>query len=133
IEREKEEGIVCIKGDKTDFRRMMVNVIKNGVEAIEGKKGEIKVSYRIDGDYVEIRVKDNGKGMSRCMVEKLERGEEVGTTKKGGYGIGMGQVMGVIREMRGKIKIESREGEGTEFILTFPKAEKPSIENGDNN
>jgi hypothetical protein len=37
----------------------------------------------------------------------------------------MGQVMGVIREMRGKIKIESREGEGTEFILTFPKAEKP--------
>jgi signal transduction histidine kinase len=45
----------------------------------------------------------------------------------------MGQVMGVIREMRGKIKIESREGEGTEFILTFPKAEKPSIENGDNN
>ncbi|MDR1433686.1 hypothetical protein, partial [Candidatus Endomicrobiellum devescovinae] len=46
---------------------------------IEGKKGEIKVSYRIDGDYVEIRVKDNGKGMSRCMVEKLEikKGEEV--------------------------------------------------------
>jgi signal transduction histidine kinase len=32
----------------------------------------------------------------------------------------------VIKEMRGKIKIESREGEGTEFILTFPKAEDPS-------
>jgi len=126
IKIEREEGIVYIKGDNTDFRRMMVNVIKNGVEAIEGKKGEIEVGYEEKGEEVEIRVKDNGKGMSRCMVEKLERGEEVGTTKKEGNGIGMGQVMGVIREMRGKIKIESREGEGTEFIFTFPKAEKPA-------
>ncbi|MDR1104004.1 MAG: ATP-binding protein [Endomicrobium sp.] len=64
--------------------------------------------------------------MSREMVEKLERGEEVGTTKKEGNGIGMQQIRGVIKEMRWKIKIESREGEGTEFILTFPKAENPS-------
>jgi signal transduction histidine kinase len=38
----------------------------------------------------------------------------------------MGQVMGVIREMRGKVEIETKEGEGTEFIFTFPKAEKPA-------
>ncbi|MDR0398681.1 MAG: HAMP domain-containing histidine kinase, partial [Endomicrobium sp.] len=126
IEREKEEGIVYIKGDKTDFRRMMVNVIKNGKEAMEGKKGEIEVGYREKGEEVEIRVKDRGKGMKREMAEKIKRGEEVGTTKKEGYGIGMGQVMGVIREMRGKVEIETKEGEGTEFIFTFPKAEKPA-------
>jgi signal transduction histidine kinase len=40
----------------------------------------------------------------------------------------MQQIRGVIKEMRGKIKIESREGEGTEFILTFPKAESPKSE-----
>ncbi|MDR2251476.1 MAG: GHKL domain-containing protein [Endomicrobium sp.] len=125
-EREKEEGIVYIKGDNTDFRRMMVNVIKNGKEAMEGKKGEIEVGYREKGEEVEIRVKDRGKGMKREMAEKIKRGEEVGTTKKKGYGIGMGQVMGVIREMRGKVEIETKEGEGTEFIFTFPKAEKPA-------
>jgi signal transduction histidine kinase len=126
IKIEREKGKVYIKGDKTDFRRMMINVIKNGIEAIdgkEGKEGEIEVRY----EEVEIKVKDNGKGMSKDMAEKIERGEEVGTTKKEGHGIGMGQVMGVVREMKGKIKVESREGEGTEFILTFPKAESPSM------
>jgi signal transduction histidine kinase len=106
--------------DNTDFRRMMENVIKNGIEAIEWKKGEVE-----KGEEVEIRVKDNGKGMPREMAEKIKRGEEVGTTKKEGYGIGMGQIMGTIKAMRGKIEIEAKEGEVTEFILTFPKTEKP--------
>jgi signal transduction histidine kinase len=35
--------------------------------------------------------------------------------------------MGVVREMKGKMKVESREGEGTEFILIFPKVERQSI------
>ncbi|MDR1434028.1 MAG: hypothetical protein LBI93_02620 [Endomicrobium sp.] len=74
IEREREEGIVYIKGDNTDFRRMMVNVIKNGKEAMEGKKGEIEVGYREKGEEVEIRVKDRGKGMKREMAEKIKRG-----------------------------------------------------------
>ena len=132
----REKGIVYIKGDNTDFIRMMVNVINNGVEAIdgkEGKRGEIEVRYKEKGEEVEIRVKDNGEGMSREMAEKIMIGEEVGTTKKEGYGIGMGQIMGTIKAMRGKVEIETKEGEGTEFILTFPKAEKPSIENGDKN
>jgi signal transduction histidine kinase len=125
IKIEREKGKVCIKGDKTDFRRMMINVIKNGIEAIGGKEGEIKVRYEEKEEVVEIKVKDNGKGMSKGMAEKIERGEEIGTTKKEGRGIGMGQVMGVVREMKGKIKVESREGEGTEFILAFPKVERP--------
>ncbi|MDR2645212.1 MAG: HAMP domain-containing histidine kinase, partial [Endomicrobium sp.] len=124
---------VRVKGDETDFRRMMINVIKNGIEAMEGKEGEVEVGYEEKGEEVEIRVKDNGKGMSKEMAEKIERGEEVGTTKKEGYGIGMGQVMGVVREMKGKMKVESREGEGTEFILIFPKAEKPNIQDVDKN
>ncbi|MDR2251705.1 MAG: HAMP domain-containing histidine kinase [Endomicrobium sp.] len=125
-EWQEGEKAVIIKGYKIDFDRMMINVIKNGIEAIEWKKGEIEVGYKEKGKEVEIRVKDNGKGMSKEMAEKLERGEEIETTKKGGHGIGMQQIIGTVKEMRGKIKIESKEGEGTEFILTFPKAEKDS-------
>ncbi|MDR2251413.1 MAG: HAMP domain-containing histidine kinase [Endomicrobium sp.] len=132
IKIEREE-IVYVKGDNTDFKRMMVNVIKNGIEAMEGKKREVEVRDIVKGEEVEIRVKDNGKGMSKEMAEKLERGEEIGTTKEGGHGIGMQQIIGTVKEMRGKIKIESREGEGTEFILTFPKAENSNIQNGDKN
>ncbi|MDR1942930.1 MAG: ATP-binding protein [Endomicrobium sp.] len=105
---------------------MVGDIVENMRYRSKGEGVEIKVAISVDEEYVEIRVKDNGKGMRKDMVEKLERGEEVGTTKKGGYGIGMEQVRGVIKEMRGKIKIESRDGEGTEFILTFQNAENPS-------
>ena len=122
------EKFVFIRGNFVDFSRMLVNILNNGVEAIdgkEGKRGEIEVRYKEKGEEVEIRVKDNGEGMSREMAEKIKRGEEVGTTKKEGYGIGMEQIMGTIKVMKGKIEIETKEGEGTEFILTFAKAERP--------
>jgi signal transduction histidine kinase len=125
IEKGKEK--VYIRGDEVDFRRMMTNIIKNGVEAMEGKKGEIKVGYKVkeEEEIVEIRVKDNGKGMPKEMVEKLMKGEKIGTTKKDGYGIGTQQIMGTIKAMKGKIKIDSKEGVETEFILTFPEVQKP--------
>jgi anti-sigma regulatory factor (Ser/Thr protein kinase) len=124
FKEEEREKFVFIRGEWSEFSRMITNVIKNGVEALEGG-GEIEVREVVKGEEVEIRVKDNGKGMSKEMVEKIERGEEVGTTKKEGHGIGMGQIKGTIKGMKGKIEIESREGEGTEFILRFPKVERP--------
>ncbi|MDR2644772.1 MAG: ATP-binding protein [Endomicrobium sp.] len=57
-------------------------MIKNSIEAVKGKESEIKVSYEVNGEEVEISVKDNGKGLSKEMVEKLKKGEDVGTTKK---------------------------------------------------
>jgi K+-sensing histidine kinase KdpD len=51
--------------------------------------------------------------------------EEIGTTKKDGCGIGTQQIISTIKAMNGKFKIDSKEGEGTEFILRFPKTEKP--------
>ncbi|WP_373477327.1 ATP-binding protein, partial [Candidatus Endomicrobiellum devescovinae] len=122
---EKREKFAFIKGEWSEFSRMMTNVIKNGVEAIEGKEGEIEVSEIVREEEVEIRVKDNGKGMKREMAEKIKKGEGVGTTKKGGHGIGTQQIIKTVKAMKGNIEIETKEGEGTEFIVTFPKAERP--------
>ena len=123
---EERVKFAFIRGEYSTFSRMITNVIKNGVEATEGKKGEIEVREIVKGEEVEIRVKDNGQGMPKEMAEKIMRGEEeVGTTKEDGHGIGMGQIMGTIKAMRGKIKIDTKEGEGTEFILTFQKAGRP--------
>ena len=115
---------VFIRGNFVDFNRMLVNILNNAVEAIENKKGKIRVGYIEKGEEVEIRVKDNGKGMSKDMAKRIERGEKVETTKNG-HGIGTKQINSTVREMKGKLKIESKEGEGTEFILTFAKAERP--------
>ncbi|MDR2399972.1 MAG: PAS domain-containing protein, partial [Endomicrobium sp.] len=83
-ELDEEGKIVLVKGDPSDFGRMMSNIINNGIEAAEGKKVEIEVTYKVIGEEVEIMVKDNGKGMPKEMAQKIEKGEEVGTTKKEG-------------------------------------------------
>jgi signal transduction histidine kinase len=122
---EKREKFAFIKGEYSDFNRMMTNLIKNGVEAIEGKRGEIDVRETVKEEVVEIRVKDNGKGIPQEMLEKIMRGEEIGTTKEEGHGIGMQQILGTIKALNGELKIESREGKGTEIILKFPKVLPP--------
>ncbi|MDR2437695.1 MAG: PAS domain-containing protein [Endomicrobium sp.] len=128
IKYEEKEKEVFIKGDTTDFERMMSNIINNGIEAVEGKKAEIGISCEVKGKEVEIRVKDNGKGMPKEMVKKLEKWGEIGTTKSDGHGIGTQQIMGTVKAMEWKIEINSKEGEGTEFVLIFPKAEGPNIQ-----
>jgi hypothetical protein len=105
---------------------MMNNLIGNAVESVGGSKGvKVEVSYEVKGEEVEIRVRDNGEGMPREMVEKINRGEAVRSTKEEGHGIGMEQIIKTIREMKGKMEVKSKEGEGTEFVLRFKRSEKP--------
>jgi hypothetical protein len=104
---------------------MIANLIKNAVESMEGKKGIIEVSYKVKGSNVEISVKDNGRGMSKDVVERIVNGRDRYTTKENGHGIGIQQIKSTTTVMSGYLKIESKENVGTEGILTFPKSEKP--------
>jgi signal transduction histidine kinase len=61
---------VCIKGDASDFSRMMSNIINNSKESIDGKPGVIDISYIVEGEEVKLAVKDNGKGMPQEIAEK---------------------------------------------------------------
>jgi signal transduction histidine kinase len=112
---------VCIKGDASDFTRMMSNIINNSKESIDGKPGVIDISYIVEGEEVKLAVKDNGKGMPQEIAEKIMRGEEVDTTKSYGHGIGMEQIERTIKSMKGQLIIKSRQNEGTECIITLTK------------
>jgi sensor histidine kinase regulating citrate/malate metabolism len=90
------------------------------IEAVEGKKVEIAVSCEVKGKQIEIRIKDNGKGMPKEMVDKIMKGEEIGTTKKEGHGIGTQQIMSTVKAMEGRGEIKAEDNVGTEVILTFP-------------
>ncbi|MDR2067233.1 MAG: GHKL domain-containing protein, partial [Endomicrobium sp.] len=116
-----------IRGDFSNFSRMMSNLINNGVDAIDEKREEVEVevSYEVKGEEVEVRITDNGEGMPQHMVEKINKGEAVGTTKEDGNGIGMEQILGTIKELKGELVVKSKQGEGTEFKLRFAKCEKP--------
>jgi sensor histidine kinase regulating citrate/malate metabolism len=57
------------------------------------------VSYKVKGQEVEIIVKDNGEGMPQEMVEKINKGLLIESTKINEHGIVLGQVIKVVKEM----------------------------------
>ena len=74
---------------------------------------------RVD-DKVEIRVKDNGNGIPQKVVDKIF--QPFFTTKPTGQGTGLGLSLSydIIKVHGGEIRVESKEGEGSEFVIQLP-------------
>lgn len=90
---------------------------------MNGEPGEIVVTSGINKDAaLEIRVKDNGLGMSKEVRRKIF--EPFFTTKKTGEGAGLGLAVsyGIIHEHKGDIRVMSFVGHGTLFVITLPIA-----------
>jgi two-component system sporulation sensor kinase B len=115
----KSEGIHQVYVDENHLKQSILNLIKNGIEAIE-TGGYVKISKR-NGDKkgtVQIVIEDNGKGMTEDELEKI--GLPYYTTKSKGTGLGSMITNRLIREMNGTISYFSKFGEGTKVIVTLP-------------
>ncbi|MDR3155607.1 MAG: PAS domain-containing sensor histidine kinase [Holosporaceae bacterium] len=116
-----------IEGDQGNFRRMLSNLINNSVDACEGKSGVVVVSLSADNKNVVIKIKDDGKGMSKEIVAKILGDGIVCTTKSTGHGLGMNHVKNILDLHGGEMTIDSAEGVGTTITLVFPRAEAPKL------
>jgi two-component system NtrC family sensor kinase len=69
---------------------------------------------------IEIRVSDNGNGIPKKLVDKIF--QPFFTTKPAGQGTGLGLSLSydIIKAHGGEIKVETREGEGSEFLIELP-------------
>jgi signal transduction histidine kinase len=121
-----KDGLAFIMGDQVTIGRMIFNLINNAVEAIGNEQnGTVNVNMFTDGENVKIIVQDNGLGMSSEIIEKIyNRSRCIGTTKKVGSGIGLVQIFSTVDMYKGKLDVESKEGEGTKFTITFPQTSK---------
>jgi putative PEP-CTERM system histidine kinase len=100
--------------DREQLHKVLENLIINANDAIAGENGQITVSTRENGQWVEISVADNGCGMSREFIEKsLFRPFQ--TTKKQGMGIGLYHCKTIVEAHRGRMEVDSEEGRGTVF------------------
>ncbi|HFB62039.1 MAG TPA: ATP-binding protein, partial [Bacteroidetes bacterium] len=80
----------------------------------------IDIRLRKDQTYAEVRITDNGKGISREDEEHIF--QPYFTTRSKGTGLGLAIVKNLITEAGGDIRFVSEEGNGTTFILRFPLA-----------
>jgi putative PEP-CTERM system histidine kinase len=123
------EDIPHVSGNARAFETTIRNLLINAREAMEGK-GLIKVATRThDGTKVLVTVSDNGPGMSQDFMDNnLFRPFQ--TTKKKGSGLGLFSSKLLIEQSGGMIQVNSKEGVGTEFMITLPTG-LPEAEDGD--
>ena len=114
-----------IKAVRDGFDRMISNLVNNAADALGRNQGVVEITTKSDQTFVEISVKDSGKGMPKKMVDSIIAGISVGTTKATGHGIGMNQVRRIIDLYGGKLEIDSTEGVGTTVTVKFKKCEPP--------
>lgn len=106
------------QGNPKILETTLRNLLINAREAMENR-GKIQVTVRSDKENFTLSVSDNGPGMSREFMENhLFRPFQ--TTKKKGTGLGLFSSKLLIEQSGGTIQVNSKEGEGTEFLVTFP-------------
>jgi len=113
-----------IEADHERLRQVFMNLIINSINAMpEG--GLLTVSMeKVNSEslsnpaYLEVRIKDTGKGIPKEVEEKLF--EPFHTTKNGGMGLGLTISRKIVEQHNGKITVESEIGRGTTFIVILP-------------
>ncbi|MDR4886831.1 HAMP domain-containing sensor histidine kinase [Fredinandcohnia sp. QZ13] len=109
-----------IQGDRQKFHQCFINVMKNAIEAMPGG-GQLYIETRYDRQNVSIIIRDTGIGMTKEQIDRL--GEPYYSTKGSkGTGLGMMVVYGIVKAMKGTLRVTSTVGEGTEFTFQFPSA-----------
>lgn len=109
-------------GDRAKLKQAIINILKNGVEAIKDTKGYIKIEANLekvrDREFIRIVVKDNGVGMSKEQLDRL--GQPFYSLKEKGTGLGLMVTFSIIEAHKGSIEYISEEGKGTEVHILLP-------------
>ncbi|MGM0568883.1 MAG: response regulator [Elusimicrobiota bacterium] len=126
INRVRNAGFV--KADPEALKRVVLNLIDNAIKySPESSRVEI-LSANVD-DKVEIRVKDNGKGLEAGEKEKIfdrfyqQKAGSILNGKNSGIGLGLSIIKSIVEMHGGSVGVKSEEGVGSEFYFQMPSVE----------
>lgn len=119
VEREVEAGLPAVRVDADQILQVLLNLVRNGEEAMDAR-GTLRVVARRDGGDVLLQVSDTGPGIA---AEDLPRVlEPYFTTKEGGTGLGLAIAERIVREHGGQLEVDSTPGRGATFTVRLPSA-----------
>ncbi|MBI4837943.1 MAG: hypothetical protein HY806_02125 [Nitrospirae bacterium] len=119
VHQEIAENLPAIKADRALIEQVFLNLVINAIEAMPDG-GDIKISGKSEGNFIEIMVWDKGTGIPANIKSKVF--DPFFTTKAAGTGLGLSIAYNIIKEHGGKLFFDSREGTGTVFTVKLPKA-----------
>ena len=129
-----------VNGAETDLENVLLNLFINAKDAMD-TGGTIFItstnttdadageSLKADdaapeGQTLKLTVKDTGKGIDSQIVDRIFEPFFTTRKKSGGTGLGLSNTFGIIKQMGGKISVESAPGSGATFTIMFPVADK---------
>jgi signal transduction histidine kinase/CheY-like chemotaxis protein len=136
FEMRLDPGLPPVKGDATQIRQLVMNLVSNAAEALEGREGcvELETGVRVvsepelaaavvgsdcpPGPMVYLRVRDDGVGIDESPVTRIF--EPFYSTKFAGRGLGLSAVLGIVRTHEGALLIESGLEKGSTFTVLLP-------------
>lgn len=116
---------VMVIADAEQMKRVINNIIGNSLKYLDKKKGIINIRIKDDGDFIQVVIEDNGKGIAAkdlpCIFDRFYRTDSSRNSSKGGSGIGLSIVKKIIEDHGGRIWATSKEGIGTEMHFVLRK------------
>jgi two-component system, sporulation sensor kinase B len=113
----KVVGDIYIKGNVSELKQVLINILKNGIEAMKDG-GTLSLTVREEGHNGIFEIYDTGIGMSDDELQRL--GTAFYSLKEKGTGMGLMVCYQIIERMRGSIEVESQKGIGTTFRIILP-------------
>jgi len=115
-----------VMADAEQIKQVLLNILLNGMQAIEGDQGQVWIETRVvrvarEGGidpFVQIEIRDNGTGISKENLDHIF--DPFFTTRPEGSGLGLAITYQIVHEHGGFIDVESEIGKGTSFRVNFP-------------
>lgn len=118
IETRVDDGLPPIALDRIQIQQVLVNLMRNAVEAMEASAGArvLSIGARGNGDVVQVEVADTGPGIKE--PEKIF--DAFYTTKDSGMGMGLAISRTIVESHGGRLWVDSKAGSGATFVFTLP-------------
>jgi two-component system cell cycle sensor histidine kinase/response regulator CckA len=143
VELNLSEEDCFIEADRAQIQQVIMNLLINASEAIQGSAGVISVRTKhsklttqrlsehlhgsVDaGQYISMEIADNGSGMSAETIKRIF--DPFFTTKFTGRGLGLAAVLGIVKGHRGDVEVRSQPGTGATFTILWPECSRPDAE-----
>ena len=121
IKTDLEEGLSQVMGEANQIQQVVMNLLINAQQALNGAAGEVSITTQNAGpENVKIIISDNGPGIPEDVITRVF--EPFYTTKPAGEGTGLGLSItyGIVKDHKGEIKVENNTDKGVRFVISLP-------------
>jgi len=124
---------VLVIADGEQIRRVIHNIISNAIKYMDKLNGIIQIRVRDVGDFIQIEIEDNGKGIASrdlpYIFDRFYRTDVSRNSSKGGSGIGLSIVRKILEDHGGKVWATSKVGVGTTVYFVLRKYQEVPVNN----